>query len=211
MTAADVAQLKPNTSSSGLSFSALEVLNGSVAAALAKDAARAAGQACPNGPAHPCLLLAAFNATLSADLSAVVDIGDPDNAVSARLSLLSTGTLQQGIIDALAAAADGGLIGDGPQLGALSFTGTSATAGTLSIALDPDADLSRDPFASPVQLTVRIAQFNNSGTWGTTVKPTAKYIATSPRHIELPLTGLADGARYRVADRQSDPAHTVPP
>jgi hypothetical protein len=184
-----------------------EEVVGSIESALESKVAGVVGAPCPEPPTDPCLLLAAFKATLSADVAKVLDIDKPDNAIAGRRSLLSTAELQQALLAALSGAGGAGLIGDGPKLQMTKFVGNGSTAGTLWIAIVPDEDLSRDPFQAPAQLSVKVSQFDGAN-W-TEVDPDStgeKYIATSPRHIELTWSSrLADQGRYRVLIT-SDPA-----
>jgi hypothetical protein len=179
-------------------------------AIFAKLAAELAGANCPDPPTEPCLLLANFLAKLDSTGGKVTDLTPPDNAIPERLSLLSTSILQQGLLHALAAATDAGLIGNGPQLQALSFINPGADSGTLSIALGPgDALLSRDPFAAPAQLTVTAYRFKDDGTWEAAAPATTTYVASPSPHLELAWTSaLVDDGRYRVlieSDRAQPP------
>ena len=91
---------------------------------------------CPEPIDDFCLCLASFDVVLSADPVPVpTDIGEPDNAIPERQSLLSTKALQA-IATALAAgSADAGLLGDGPRIGAMTFTPDGDDAGTLELAV----------------------------------------------------------------------------
>jgi hypothetical protein len=190
-----------------------EVIGGSVDEAYARLAAQIAGADCPPPPADPCLLLASFTAVLDAAGAKVIDISQPDNAIAERLSLLATAVLQQGLLRALAAASDAELVGPGPRLRAISFTNPGAASGTLAIAIhDEDGALSRDPFAAPAQLSVKVSQFKDDGTWESADPATAAYVALPAPHLELGWpSGLVDGGRYRVlveSDRALPPVDT---
>ena len=202
--------LKTDEPARGFAVSGEEVLEGSIESALEIKIARLVGTPCPEPPYDPCLLLASVKAKLSSDLKKVEDIDKPDNTIKRHRSLLSTLELQEALLTALAAASGGGLIGAGPRLQTISFAGGATTdAGTLSIALEPDADLSRHPFDSPAQLTVKVSQFKDDGTWAAVPPSSETYVPISPRHIELAWTGgLADQGRYRVLIT-NDPAQPV--
>jgi hypothetical protein len=64
-----------------------------------------------------------------------LDITAPDNAIPERRSLLSTSALQSMAIALAVGSADAGLIGDGPRIGAMTFTASGADAGTLALAV----------------------------------------------------------------------------
>lgn len=91
---------------------------------------------CPSPIEDFCLCLASFDVTLSTDTIPVpLDITAPDNAIPERRSLLSTGALQSIAIALAVGSADAGLIGDGPRIGAMTFTASGADAGTLALAI----------------------------------------------------------------------------
>jgi hypothetical protein len=177
---------------------------------LAQMAARLAAADCPEPPGDACLLLADFRATLDAAGKTVADITAPDNTIPERLSLLSTATLQRGLLDAFAAVSDAELLGLGPRLGDSIFAGTSADAGTLSVPIHSNgAALARDPFtAGSEQLKVSVHRFNDAdGSWAAANPNSQTYVAGAPGHIDLAWTaGLQDGGRYRVLIAQTDPA-----
>jgi hypothetical protein len=188
-----------------------EVLAGPLETAYARALALFAGTDCPEAPAHPCLLLARFTATIEDPPGQVVDITAPDNAIPERLSLLPTALLQQGQLRALSAAATAELIGTGPRLATVTFLDGTSDSGTLAIEiLTNDEALSRDPFAAPAQLTVTVARFQDDGTWTTSPPFTAQYVPLPLPRLELewaPASGLAEG-RYRVLI-ENDPAQPV--
>jgi hypothetical protein len=189
-----------------------EILGGPADSASAHAAALLAGADCPEPPTDFCLLLASFQVTLDNTGKTVVDISDPDNSIHERLSLLPTAVLQRALLHALGAAGDAELIGSGPRFGAISFTGTSANVGTLSIALLPTSTaFSTDPFAAQ-QLTVSVFRFKDDGTWAaatTKTTFTAAYAAGPPPLINLTWSKGLDVGRYRVlietADRAQPP------
>jgi hypothetical protein len=134
----------------------------------------------------------------------------PDNTVPQRRSRRS---LFGGGVPATrpsAAASAAGLIGPGPHLSGLSFSGGGADSGTLSVELLPaGASLSRDPFAAPAQLTVSVSGFDVTSGWHAAPGFNASYAAT-PSRIDVqwsPGSGLAAG-RYRLlieSDRARPP------
>jgi hypothetical protein len=216
LTAAEAALVaKANAASGASPLPAEEELTGSLLGALSRDVALLAGADCPASPDDPCLLLCRFEATLDSG-GKVTDIAALDNTISERRTLLPTEELQKGILEALAAAANGGLIGSGPALGAVSFINGGADSGTLAIGIDANgADLSRDPFAAPTLLTAAISIFDGTN-WQAAPAPTLAYVApsgTDPARIELQWaagSGLGTG-RYRAfldADRKQPPVDT---
>jgi hypothetical protein len=210
VTAAEAEKLAHQPKQPRLKLSPQDLHSGSIEAALEAEATRLAGAPCHEASHDPGLLLASFKAKLSADRKSVVDIDEPDNLLPSRRSLLSTAELQAWLLEALAGAAEGGLLGAGPKLQELSFKGTAADAGVLSIALAPDEDLSRHPFDAPAQLTVKVSQFKDDGSWAAADPASVDYISASPRHFELAWTaGLTDGGRYRVVFIVEDPTQPV--
>ena len=169
---------------------------------IAKAFARMAGAQCPDPPSDPCLLLASFTVTLDDAGKNVVAISEPDNTIPERLSLLSTSRLQQLVMHLMSAAVDAELSRQGPSYGAMKFAGDGADGGTLSIAVDTrGAELARDPFADPAQLTVYVNQFKADGSWSKAPDFKVSYHKDAPRHIELAWpsgAGLAEG-NYRVS------------
>jgi hypothetical protein len=192
-----------------------ETLGGSLAGALARQAALAAAADCPLPPDNPCLLLARFQAILDSAGAKVVDITDPDNAIPTRLTLLPTALLQAGLLEALAAAGDAELIGSGPNLSTVTFKNGGTDSGTLSVAIESHgADLSRDPItASPPIITISVTLFDGTD-WKPAPAPAAKYIPpTTPTPASIDLvwnsgSGLAAG-RYRVLIETSRAAPPV--
>ncbi|MDR3698745.1 MAG: hypothetical protein P4L56_03860 [Candidatus Sulfopaludibacter sp.] len=184
-------------------------LSGTLESAYERDVTLLAGADCPQYPAGTCLLLAKFEAELNAG-GQVTDITVPDNTIPTRRSLLRTAALQQGLIEALAAAGNAGLTGAGPQLSTVTFAGGGPDSGTLAIDIQANgADLSRDPFAAPALLTVTVSMFAG-GDWQAVPAFTTTYAAPAapqPARIELQ---WAAGSRlpashYRVY-LQSNPA-----
>ena len=159
-----------------------------------------AGAACPEPQADICLLLASFQATLDAAGKKVVDITAPDNAIPRRRTIFRTADLQSVVLDTASAAGSADLIGNGPRLSSLTFTGSGADAGTLAVAIVTQGeDLSRDPFAAPAQLTVTVSRFKDDGSWEAAPAFTASHVAGPPPRIEIAwAAGLADDGRYRI-------------
>jgi hypothetical protein len=87
---------------------------------------------CPAPSDETWLCLASFTVTLDA-APVPIDISDPDNAIPARRSLLSTSALQSILLDLSSAGAGSGLVGTGPQLGVLAFTASAPDGGTLTL------------------------------------------------------------------------------
>jgi hypothetical protein len=193
-----------------LDFAADETSGGGLQEVIARRVAAIAGQPCPASPTDLCLLLASVRATLDPDQDKITDLAAPDDEVPERRSLLATAVLQQALLRALAAAADGELIGAGPRFGAIVFDGAGGDSGTLSIAIAGDAGgLSRDPFAAPAQLTATVSRFKDDGAWEAADPASVAYVATPSPHIELQWTsGLVEGGRYRavVANDRAQPA-----
>jgi hypothetical protein len=171
------------------------------------------GAACPDAT-DACLALAQFSVSVDLTLQSVTDIGTVDNTIDRRLALLPTSTLQRALLTALSST---GLdvLGDGPSFGAVTFTGTSATAGTLAIAVELAGatpatlvPLAPSPLASA---KVSVWQFADDGTW-TDVTPAAAditYVAAAPARFELHWNdGLVDQGRYRVVI-ESEPARPI--
>lgn len=161
--------------------------------------ARIGAADCPDAPGDPCLLLANFSITLDATGKKVADISAPDNAIEERLTLLPTWLLQQGLLRALQAAGDAGLIAAGPSWGALGFVNGGAHSGTLAIDVHTQgAELSR-PLAAPAQLTFTVSRFMEDGSWKAAAPDNFAYVAGSPAQLQLTWNaGLVDGGRYRV-------------
>jgi hypothetical protein len=154
---------------------------------------------CEEAADDPCLLLASFTVKLDAAGTTIVDISAPDNEIAQRQTLLPTWLLQAALLRTLKASGGTGALGDGPRYGALSFAGSAADAGTLSIAIEGDAALARDPLAAPAQLTVTVSKYGDDGTWTATPPTTVSYVAGSPASLQLDwANGLVDGARYRL-------------
>lgn len=105
-------------------------------AALERQIATLVAADCPPPIDDFCLCLASFDVVLSADAIPVpTDISEPDNAIPERQSLLSTRALQSVAIALAVGAAGAGLLGDGPQIGAMTFTPDGAGAGTLALEI----------------------------------------------------------------------------
>lgn len=169
---------------------------------------------CPPAPDDPCLLLANFSATLDATGKKVADITAPDNTIEERLTLLPTWLLQQGLLRALQATGDAGLIATGPGWGALTFVNGGADSGTLAIDVHTEGfALARDPLDAPAQLAVTVSRFKDDGTWEAGAPGTVDYVAGPPARLRLQwTTGLVDGGRYRVlieADHAQPPVDTL--
>jgi hypothetical protein len=104
---------------------------------------------------------------------------------------------------ALAGAAQGsGALGAGPQLGALSFTATGPTAGTL--LLDVTLATKGSPAVpSPIvaatfaAAAVTLQKFDSSTGWSD-ASPSVSFLAASSQ-IALDVTGLTSGTRYRLS------------
>ena len=189
-----------------------EVLGGSLRSAYARWVAGFASGDCPGPTTDPCLLLASFQADLDASGQKLVNITLPDNAIPERLSLLATSVLQQSLLEALAAIGDAGGIGQGPSLGAVGFTDAGADSGSLTIEVNirHNAELAPDPYSVNAQLSVKVFQFKDDGTWVAAPAFTPSYLKTPSRHFELAWAagaGLVKG-RYRVLI-ENDPAQPV--
>lgn len=87
------------------------------------------GAACPEPPKDACLCLASFTVTVGQDPLRVTAIGEPNNAIPTRASLLSTAALQE-LLLGIAGQSTSGASGPGPSLGAITFEGQ-----VLSIAV----------------------------------------------------------------------------
>ena len=179
-----------------------EQLGGTLEDALALALGRISAADCPDPPADPCLLLARFDALISAAGDKVIDIAALANDIPERSSLLSTALLQRALVQVLAAAGDAGELGPGPRLGAVTFTGSGSDAGTLAIAIEIDGeDLARDPLTGTPPLLVKVLHYKTTdGTWEGAPAFTGTYVAGPPRRLELVFAGgLQDGERYRLA------------
>jgi len=176
-----------------------EVLNEPLALAYSRWATALAGGDCPAPTDNVCLLLARFEGLLDASAKQIIDISPPDNAIPERLSLLSTSVLQQSLLGVLAASGEAEGLGAGPSLGAVGFSG-GADSGTLSIAVGlKGAELAPDPYAVNAQLSFKVFQFKDDGTWVAAPAFTPSY-AKTPSRFELDWAagaGLGPG-RYRV-------------
>jgi hypothetical protein len=164
---------------------------------------------CSGPPANQCLFVAAFEATVDASGKKIIDIGQPDNAIPERLTLLPVSLLQHGLVHALEALYAADLVGVGPALTVGTFHDGGADSGTYSIAIAGDGTpLSEDPFSpSPTLLDVRVMQFDaGSGAWVAAPAFTAGYNGGPPMSIDIKFaSGLVDQGRYRVY-LKSDPA-----
>jgi hypothetical protein len=163
---------------------------------------------CSAPPASQCLFLAAFVATVDSSGKKILDIGEPDNAIPERLTLLPGSVLQHGLIHALEALYATDLVGVGPVLTVGRFHDGGADSGTYSIAIQSDgAPLSEDPFTtSPPLLEAHVMEFDaSSGAWMAAPAFTAAYTVGPPMSIDIKFaSGLQDGGRYR-AYVKSDP------
>ncbi len=162
------------------------------------------GAGCPDTPTDDAdwLALAAFGVVLDAATPTPVDLTDPDNAIDPRRSLLSTSALQT-LVLALAGAAQGsGSLGSGPAIGTLSYVASGATSGSLFLDVNL-ATKASPPVASPIVTStfsptaVKLEAFDSTTGWSDAA-PTIKY-NPSPSQIELDVTGLAAGKRYRLS------------
>ena len=168
-----------------------------VEAKLLDSIAFAGDSACPTPPTDACLLLARFNASLSPDGKQVIDIGPPDNAPPERPVLLPTAVLQRRLLDIAATAEAAGLVGAGPRLAGISFSGEGTDSGTLSIGLvTVGAGLSASFMAS---LKIGVSLFNEGGSWESVPVPEVKLIEGPPASIALTFAAvLVKDVRYRV-------------
>jgi hypothetical protein len=182
---------------------------GSMDTAIGAALAGALAGDCAEPPADGCLCLATFTVGLDVPQQRVTDLGEPDNTPAERLSLAPTSVLQQLLLRLTAAAAQDGGLGEGPRLGALSFEGTAADAGSLFIAVDlaPDGPATSPLMPDPVTpLRVVLQRFHDDGTWED-VTPgigTVIYEATPSRFSLQWASGLAEG-RYRLTLESREP------
>lgn len=172
---------------------------------------------CPEAPDAPWLCLGDVPVTLGAT-AMPVDIGDPDDTIPDRRSLLSTRALQQLLLGQYGGGA-GGSAGGAPQAGALSFvpdTTAPTTAGVLSLGITlamagtPPAPV---PLVAPTldPATVKVERLDTTAGW-TDVTPPVAAIAyddtATPPALRLTFTAdLAAGPLYRLT---IDPAFAAP-
>ncbi len=176
-------------------------------------------QLCPVG-ADTWIGLAELEATLTpagAQLT-VSDLSTPDNAFPGRRPLLSAGALQALVLDLAGVATGSGMVGAGPTMGGLSFTGASATTGVLTIAIDLITDA---PSTAPTALaagtfdpaTVQVQQFDTTAWTWRPVTPATIAISADGAGIDITWGGgdppLAAGDSYRVSMIQSAAAPLV--
>jgi hypothetical protein len=141
------------------------------AAALEGQITRLVSADCPTRVEECCLCLASFGVVLSTDPDpAPVDITEPDNAIPARQSLLSTSALQSMAIALAVGSADAGLIGSGPRIGAMRFEDAGADAGTLVLPVHLAPSLAHPDGAPIVEqtfdaATVTVRELAVSGSW----------------------------------------------
>jgi len=164
---------------------------------------QAVANGCGDQPEDSWLCLACFN--ISIDSTGVVtDVTDVVTDGAGRLSLVSTGVLQQMLVQSLAGGAGTGSLGPGPSISSLAFTGNGLDAGTLRMdvllleegtppAAVPLAEGTFDPSFVSVQ------RYDDAAFQWQAVTTNTVYNDTPP-HILLTWSSgaLADGARYRV-------------
>lgn len=183
---------------------------GSMDAAVGAALSRVLAGDCPEPAADSCLCLASFSVTLDVVQQQVTDLGVPDNALAERLSLASTALLQQVLLQLTSAAAQEGSLGDGPRLDALSFEGTAADAGTISVSVNLARDGAvKSPLMADPEKQIRIAffRFTDAGAWEELAPGDAEILyesSPSPRFLIKWSAGLAEG-RYRLTVTALEP------
>jgi hypothetical protein len=182
-------------------LAALDTVDGSAPTSLSATLDTLTAQPCPAVANSDWICLAAFDATLTAPgpSQTVTDVSVPDNTIAGRRPLLSTGALQTLLLGVVNVVEAEGLLGAGPSVGGISFTGAGNNAGTLVIGLDLITD---PPGTTPTPLAfgtfspnaVQVHQFNST-TWAwDQVTPTAT------GHI------ASDGAQISITWGSGDPA-----
>lgn len=76
---------------------------------------------CPESPPDACLCLATFAVTVGGDQLQVTAIGEPNNAIPTRASLLSTAALQELLVRVASGGGGGAALGPGPSIGAVTY------------------------------------------------------------------------------------------
>lgn len=125
---------------------------------------RAVAAGCPAGQEDAWLCLASFTVTLTAAPDGTLrltDIGEPDNAIPERESLLTTAALQALLAQLAVGAQESGVLGSGPRLTGVAWESSALDAGVLTIpvALAPETPAGVTPLADatfdPASVTVQ--------------------------------------------------------
>jgi hypothetical protein len=177
----------------GALLTALAVADSTAPGALQMRLDRLTAEACRTAAADEWICLAAFDATVTAPGSGqtVTDISVPDNAIAGRRPLLSTAALQALVLDLANVAGAAGALGTGPSVSGISFAGTGATAGTLTISIDL---ITEPPATTPTPLAsgtfqpsmVQVHQFNSTTwAWDQVTPTTTGHISTDGTRITI--------------------------
>jgi hypothetical protein len=90
--------------------------------------------------ADPWLWLACFEVELSAEPVRVINIDAVNNSIEQRRVLMRTVDMQSMLLALIANSMDAGEIGFGPMIAGMSFEGTGADSGSISLAINLAAD-----------------------------------------------------------------------
>jgi hypothetical protein len=166
-------------------------------------------EGCPTPSDESWLCLASFDVTLDGT-PVPVDIGEPDNAIPERRTLLSTSALQALLLGLTGSDGAAGLLPAGPRAGALAFTASTTSptkAGTLEVPIS--LATSGDP---PVDVALVKATFDagdfavsrlDTTTGWTPLTPSGGITyddSTSPPRIKIVFTAdLVDGTPFVLA------------
>ena len=158
---------------------------------------------CADRPVDSWLCLACFRVVIDTD-GIVTDVVALVNDGPDRVSLLSTGVLQQMLSESLAGSAASGAAGPGPRISNLTFTGAGLDAGSLSIELALVSEGS-PPVETPLAEGtfdpgfIKVHLYDAAAFQWSPVTTTAVYNATPPHILLTWASGaLAADGRYRV-------------
>ncbi len=167
---------------------------------------------CADQPVDSWLCLACFTVVIN-DTGVVTDVVSVINDGPDRLSLLPTGVLQQMLVEDLAGFAASGVLGTGPRISNLLFTGAGLDAGSLRIEVTL---VSEGSPAVPIPLAegtfdpafVQVHEYDDTAFQWKPMTTTTVYNATPP-HILLTWAAgtLVTGGRYRMV---LDPPQSTP-
>lgn len=148
-----------------------------------------AGAACPDLPPDACLCLASFTVTVGQSPLRVTAIGEPNNAIPTRATLLSTAALQELLLGM--AGQTSGASGAGPSLGAASFAGQELS---IPIALADNVALVKQTFDPGF---VQVRRFKPNGWDNPETVTVALDTGASPR-IRIKWASAPQKGNYRL-------------